>query len=259
MENIEFEHHQDIELVRSMLKHNFIDWWITEEHVRGQAEIETPCNLPSGLGLTGGNVSIGAFTASFSFVSGNVGRIGRYCSIAEGVGLGHVEHPTDWFTTLSVAYDANVFRNYIDSKGGSLMKQYSLPKDKKASPIELGNDVWIGHRAYIRSGTVLGDGCIVGSHAVVTKDVPPYAIVVGNPARVVKYRFSEQIISRLLEIQWWKYDFTDFKGVNGRDIESFCDNLQNLIENGLEIYTPKKLVVTGTGEKGGVRCRLRKD
>jgi acetyltransferase-like isoleucine patch superfamily enzyme len=253
------QEYQSIDLIRSMLRHNFIDWWLTEEHVAGRVELETPCNLAAGLGVARTDVFVGAFTACFSFVSSNVGRIGRYCSIADGVVLGHVEHPTDWFTTLSIAYDSNVFRNYIESKGGSLMRRYDIPESKKTNPIELGNDVWIGYQSYIRSGTVLGDGCIVGSNAVVTKDVPPYAIVVGNPARVVKYRFNEKIISRLAELQWWNYDFTDFKNVDGSNIEKFCDDLQRLIEDGLKPYSPRALIVTGNGQKGGLRCRLKKE
>lgn len=70
----------------------------------------------------------------------------------------------------------------------------------------VGNDVWIGRGAFIKNGLTLGDGCVIGARSVVTKDVPPYAIVAGNPARIIRYRFDEQTISKLLEIKWWEMD-----------------------------------------------------
>ena len=71
--------------------------------------------------------------------------------------------------------------------------------------IVIGNDVWIGYEAVIMSGVTIGDGAIIGTRAVVTKDVPPYAIVGGSPARVLKKRFSDDIIDKLLKIKWWNW------------------------------------------------------
>jgi serine acetyltransferase len=71
--------------------------------------------------------------------------------------------------------------------------------------IIIGNDVWIGAKSTIMSGVKIGDGAVIGSGSVVAKDVPPYAIVVGNPAKVIKYRFDEQQIENLLEIAWWNW------------------------------------------------------
>ncbi|WP_316353236.1 CatB-related O-acetyltransferase [Candidatus Trichorickettsia mobilis] len=72
---------------------------------------------------------------------------------------------------------------------------------------EVGNDVWFGTNAVIMPGVRIGDGAIIGAYAVVTKDVAPYSVVAGNPARVVKQRFSDAIIADLLEIQWWNWDY----------------------------------------------------
>ena len=69
----------------------------------------------------------------------------------------------------------------------------------------MGNDVWIGENAHIMSGVTIGDGAIVGSEALVTKDIPPYAIVGGNPAKIIKYRFDEYTIEKLLKIKWWDF------------------------------------------------------
>lgn len=73
--------------------------------------------------------------------------------------------------------------------------------------VTIGNDVWLGYGATILSGVTIGDGVVVGANAVVTKDVPPYAIVAGNPARIVKYRFEQKIIDKFLEMKWWDWDY----------------------------------------------------
>lgn len=70
----------------------------------------------------------------------------------------------------------------------------------------MGNDVWVGCNSVLISGVKVGDGAIIGAGAVVTKDIPPYAIVVGVPARVIKYRFDEEVRERLLQIKWWNWD-----------------------------------------------------
>jgi acetyltransferase-like isoleucine patch superfamily enzyme len=77
--------------------------------------------------------------------------------------------------------------------------------------ILIGNDVWIGARAVVLDGVIIGDGAIIGACAVVTKDVPPYAIVVGVPAKIVRYRFSEKKIRQFLELQWWEWPPEEIK------------------------------------------------
>ena len=71
--------------------------------------------------------------------------------------------------------------------------------------IVIGNDVWIGYEAIVLSGVTIGDGAIIGTRAVVTKDVPPYTIVGGIPAKPIRKRFSDEVISKLLELQWWNW------------------------------------------------------
>ena len=72
--------------------------------------------------------------------------------------------------------------------------------------IIIGNDVWIGYEAVIMSGVNIGDGAIIGTRAVVTKDIPPYTIVGGVPAKIIRKRFSDEVISQLLEIKWWDWN-----------------------------------------------------
>lgn len=73
-------------------------------------------------------------------------------------------------------------------------------------PIEIGNDVWIGDNVTIKNGVKIGDGAVIGACALVTKDIPPYAIVGGVPAKIIKYRFEEKIINELLELKWWNFN-----------------------------------------------------
>ncbi len=79
------------------------------------------------------------------------------------------------------------------------------PKSSSRGKIEIGSDVWIGESVTLLSGVKIGDGVIVGARAVIAKDIPPYAVVVGNPARIIRYRFDEDTIQKLLKIRWWNF------------------------------------------------------
>lgn len=120
--------------------------------------------------------------------------IGAYCSISDHVFIGGAEHPIDWLST------SPVFQNTRHSGPKKRFARFSLPETKKTV---IGNDVWIGHGVTIKQGVVIGNGAVVGSNALVTKDVPPYAIVGGIPAKIIKLRFTQDVINRLEEIQWW--------------------------------------------------------
>ena len=121
-------------------------------------------------------------------------RIGRYCSIAGEFGVQTGNHPMDMYTTHPIAYSVNY---------GALTGE----RDIQLGEVEIGHDVWIGDRVLIMPGChKIGNGAIVGGGAVVTHDVPPYAIVGGNPARIIRYRFSEDTINRLEESRWWEKD-----------------------------------------------------
>ncbi|MBM4263023.1 MAG: CatB-related O-acetyltransferase [Deltaproteobacteria bacterium] len=120
-------------------------------------------------------------------------RVGNFCSIADGVTilLGG-EHRTDWVTSypFSVLWDkARHIVGHPATKGD----------------VTIGSDVWLGRKCLILSGVTVGHGAAVAAHAVVTKDVPPFAIVGGNPARVIKYRFTPEEIAGLLKIAWWNW------------------------------------------------------
>jgi acetyltransferase-like isoleucine patch superfamily enzyme len=126
-------------------------------------------------------------------------KIGRYCSIAHGIRIINHNHP------LSFKGTSGLFFNPDEG----LCDRWLVGHN----PLEIGNDVWIGANAVIMPEVNrIGDGAVIGAGAVVSRDVPPYAVVLGNPGRVVKYRFSEDVIARLLEEKWWEKDVSELKG-----------------------------------------------
>lgn len=122
-------------------------------------------------------------------------HVGRFVSIAGSVSLTLGNHRLDAVSVYP-----------LPSRGHAWpLAPYGTDHETKGD-IRIGNDVWIGGFAFITSGVTIGDGAVVAGNAVVTKDVPPYAVVGGNPAKILKYRFSPEIIARLLELKWWDWD-----------------------------------------------------
>lgn len=131
-------------------------------------------------------------------------KIGKYCSIAEDVKFLMVtDHPYDFSTTYPMYHYFTSLPDQIDliKKNGTKVKF-----DNSDIEIQIGSDVWIGHGASILPGVKIGHGAVIGAFAVVAKDVPPYAIVVGNPAKIIKYRFNEEQIKNFLKIKWWDWE-----------------------------------------------------
>jgi acetyltransferase-like isoleucine patch superfamily enzyme len=123
--------------------------------------------------------------------------VGKFTSLADNVQVGAWRHPLQMASTSQLFYNKN-----------SLFNKWVKPIDyEQKLPVTIGNDVWIGSKSLIMGGVHVGDGAVIASHSVVTKNVPPYAIVGGIPAKIIKYRFDDETIKRLLEIKWW--DFTE--------------------------------------------------
>jgi virginiamycin A acetyltransferase len=131
----------------------------------------------------------------FDFVGDQL-IIGKFCAIASGVKfiMNGGNHHTEWLTS----YPFPIF-----GQGWESVMPDTWPHK---GDMVIGNDVWIGYQATLMPGVQVGDGAIVGAQAVVTHDVPPYAIVGGNPAKVLKYRFSESVIETLLTVRWWDWE-----------------------------------------------------
>jgi virginiamycin A acetyltransferase len=136
----------------------------------------------SGLVRVGDHSTLGIHNLMFGEIT-----IGKYCQIGAYVALHGTNHPVSYPST------------YINSR----LFNGELAKHKTEAPIKVGNDVWIGHGSIILSGVTISDGAIVGAGSVVTKNIDPYSIVAGNPARFIRKRFSEKIIQEMLELKWW--------------------------------------------------------
>lgn len=165
-------------------------------------------------------VSIGKYSygkPTFLFWSENERiQVGSFCSMSTDVKIfGGGEHRTDCVTTFPLRI---AFGDEMAGKDG-------LPATKGSTVI--GNDVWIGRGAAVLSGVTVGDGAVLGAYSVVAKDVPPYAIVAGNPARVIRKRFTDKQISELLEIQWWQWPLDVIR----KNVDLLClANVDLLIE-----------------------------
>lgn len=145
-------------------------------------------------------------------------RIGRFTSIASGVVIGGARHPMEWVSMSPVFYAGR------DSVKAKFAEHKLMPHDG----VIIGHDVWIGRSAIVLAGVTVGDGSVIGAGSVVTKDVPPYAIMAGNPARLIRYRFDENVIRKLEEIKWWNFSEARLKTFGGvfNDVERFLSAVQ---------------------------------
>lgn len=161
------------------------------------------------------NVRIGSHTllrssgSSFHIAESSYCEIGNYTSIAGGFELreyGHsIQRPATYY--VSKRFFGGNSTDDVVSNG----------------PVAIGSDVWIGSGVLVLGGLTIGHGAVVGARSVVTKDIPPFAVVVGNPAKVIRYRFSDELISELMDMRWWNYPIEDLS--RPEMAEFFCTEL----------------------------------
>ncbi len=163
------------------------------------------------------NFDIGEYTYGKPAVIAEKGMlsIGKFCSIAANVKFyAGAEHHYDWVSSYHFSAKFKC-------------KECSTTKGK----VIVGNDVWIGDGAFILSGVTIGDGAVIGARAVVTKDVKPYEIVAGNPAKHIKFRFNQKQIDKLLKIKWWDWDIKkieeNFDLILSNKIDDFIEKFYN--------------------------------
>ncbi len=152
------------------------------------------------------------------------GSIGAFCAIGARCSINPFNHPIDWLSVHEFQYLRN---------GYDWVPEYSdfsrLPRTADMfGVVNIGNDVWLGHNVNVLSGVTLGDGAVIGAGSVVTKDIPPYAIAVGVPAIVKRYRFPDAIIQRLLRARWWDLELSQLSGLPFRDIERCLDAIEEI-------------------------------
>lgn len=149
--------------------------------------------------------------------------IGNFCSFGRRVVLGHGIHPINYLSTSPYFY----LKYFKYQRKTMPMHEEFL---EEIPPIHIGNDVWIGDGVFVKNGVTIGDGAIIGARSVVTKDIPPYAIAVGNPAKVIRYRFEEQTIKDLLELKWWDLPDKIIKQIPYDNIEDAIKFIKNIRE-----------------------------
>jgi acetyltransferase-like isoleucine patch superfamily enzyme len=158
-----------------------------------------------------GNLSLGkgSTIGQNCNINGDI-SIGKFCQLGAYIGIYSTNHPTNYITSFTS-------KDFLDGV---------LIANTQRGKVIIGNDVWVGHGAIILKDVTIGDGAIVSAGAVVTKDVLPYAIVGGVPAKILKFRFDDDVIKKLLEIKWWEKDNNWLKNnisIFQRPIESVAD------------------------------------
>lgn len=169
--------------------------------------------------------SVGSFTYCMSSLPASV-SIGRYCSIAIDVRVLGFRHPYERVSTSPFTYDQRFVDIYAELNKGTEFAAVPYAGPEK-SGIDIGHDVWIGEGVSIVGSVKIGTGAVIAGKSHVVKDVEPYTIVGGNPAKVIKRRFSsDSLIADLLASEWWKYKFHDFSGMSFDNPQEFLIQLR---------------------------------
>lgn len=169
------------------------------------------CVIDNNAKVGSGSYCVKTVMGRYSYMGDNCvavnAKIGSFCSIAGYCCIGGGAHPTNRFSTSPVFYEGrNVFRKKISNMTFDAEKQ-----------VVIGNDVWIGEKVFIKDGITIGDGAIIGALSIVTHDVPPYAIVGGVPAKVIRFRFDDNTIEKLKRSEWWS--------LNDEQLEKFASEM----------------------------------
>jgi acetyltransferase-like isoleucine patch superfamily enzyme len=158
--------------------------------------------------------------------SGFVARatVGAYCAIGARNAINPFNHPTNWLSTHEFQYHPRSF-DWIPEYND--LKRLERTPDMFA-PVTIGNDVWTGHNVNILPGVTIGDGVAIGAGSIVTRDMPPFAIVAGVPAKVIRYRFPEKVIERQLRLKWWELELSELSGLPFRDVGKCLDMIEEI-------------------------------
>ncbi|NSY19772.1 CatB-related O-acetyltransferase [Neorhizobium sp. AL 9.2.2] len=170
--------------------------------------------------------------------------VGRYCSFGQEILAGAGPHPTNWLSTSTFFYRKKMFAGHPEVDEFYSGEQPAFTTDSRQ--IKIGNDVWIGSRAIILSGVSIGHGAVIAAGAIVTKDVDPYCIVAGVPAKPIRKRFNDPTVDRLLESGWWDVKPSSLKGLDFTDVEKTLDEIDRIKQTQGWEYKPKLLTLGPT-------------
>jgi acetyltransferase-like isoleucine patch superfamily enzyme len=185
---------------------------------------------------------IGAYSEFGREVEVQAATIGRYCEIGPGSLLGATGHPMTWLSVSAFQYKSAAWgwhpsadqNEVIDPEAGGRQSFRSVAGDRAT----IGNDVWIGANVVVLRGVTIGDGSIIAANAVVTKDIPPYSIAGGMPAKVIRPRVSDDLRDELQDLQWWRFSPNQLSGIPYDDPNEAARQLRPRVDAGLEPYAP---------------------
>jgi acetyltransferase-like isoleucine patch superfamily enzyme len=171
-----------------------------------------------------GKMGFGSYIGDRCYLSG---KIGRFTSIAPYVQCNNGRHPiTEPFATTSPVFFSLLKQNGNTFAAKQRYEELVFADMEKKYPVIIGSDCWIGQDVFINGGITIGDGAVILAHAVVTKNIPPYAIAGGVPAKILKYRYDEETIKFLLDFKWWDRDISWLK--NNADLLCNINNLKKV-------------------------------
>lgn len=214
---------------------------------KGTLEVESPVQLRGGTYEAVDRIGAFTYLGGKQSIFRHISSIGRFCLISRSIDTGSVEHPLSqlsphpmfqgrWESTWPQLKDFYRENSEMIRKSGQQVAEEAASRFKK---IEIGNDVWIGEGVFIRRGVRIGDGAVIASRSVVLKDVEPYTIVGGVPAKFLKHRFEPRVIEEIQRLRWWDYGVSALNGVDFTDVEDALVRIDENIRTGVaEPYNP---------------------
>ncbi|KQY55761.1 hypothetical protein ASD11_14715 [Aeromicrobium sp. Root495] len=185
---------------------------------------------------------VGAFTEFGRNIEIQSARLGRYGEMGPGSHLGATSHPTTWMSASAFQYRRSTWGWHPSASDVEVVDpeadgRPSFRGSRGEAPAQIGNDVWLGANVVVLRGVTIGDGCVVAAGAVVTKDLPPYSIAGGIPARVIRPRLDADLAAELQELAWWRFSPNQLSGIQFDDPRRAVEQLRERVPD-LEPYDP---------------------